>query len=159
MNATGPYGRTEVIEPRQCCFVGTTNKSSYLRDETGGRRFWPVLTGKIDTKALERDRDQLFAEAVVLYRKDEHWWPDRKFEAEQIAPEQEARYEGDPWEELIATWIDDKTRVTVTQVAFQALEVKSDRIGTADQRRIIAILERLGWKRGKDTRGRFYARP
>jgi hypothetical protein len=48
----------------------------------------------------------------------------------------------------------------VFQVAFEALRFDTARIGTADQRRITAILmERFGWKRGKDAWGRFFRRP
>jgi predicted P-loop ATPase len=148
------YGRSEVVEPRQCIFIGTTNKDTYLRDETGGRRFWPIKAGAIDIDALARDRDQLFAEAVARYRKGEPWWPEKDFERDHIMPQQAERYEADVWEESIAAYTGTKAKVTVGQVAHEALHIETPRIGTADQRRIIAALERLGWKRlKKDWKG------
>jgi predicted P-loop ATPase len=141
------YGRKEVIEPRQCVFIGTTNRDCYLRDETGGRRFWPIKVGRIDVDALTRDRDQIFAEAVQAYRQKAVWWPDKNFEREYIVPEQAARYEGDAWEEDISAYLAARTRVTLGEVAHNALFIEKPRIGTADQRRIAAALERIGWRR------------
>jgi predicted P-loop ATPase len=149
-----PHGRREVHEPRQVVFFGTTNKHTYLRDETGGRRFWPIKAGVIDTDALARDRDQLFAEAVTRYRNGVPWWPDRDFERKHMAPEQAARYEADAWEEAIAAYVGNKSKVTVSQVARDGVGIDMPRIGTADQRRVAAALEQLGWRRlPKDREG------
>jgi predicted P-loop ATPase len=117
------YGRREVIEPRRCIFVGTTNKDSYLRDETGGRRYWPIKAGRISLDALAHDRDQLFAEAVAAFQTGEHWWPDKSFEREHMIPQQEARYEGDAWEEMIKHYLDLQLqpRVTIGQIAKEPL--------------------------------------
>ena len=163
---TPKFGRKEVTEARQCVFVGTTNKRIYLRDETGGRRFWPVWCNKADIEALARDRDQLFAEAVHLFRQGAQWWPNAEFEQAHIAPEQEARYEADAWEDSISRFLaglppnlprgDYKDashpvapeKVTVVQVAHDALMLDAPKLGTADQRRIAAAMERLGWWRG-----------
>ena len=149
-----PFGRLEVHEPRQCTFIGTTNKSAYLKDPTGGRRFWPIKCGSVKVDGLEAARDQLFAEAVHLYRTGVNWWPERDFEAQHIAPEQAARYDNDCWEDKISEYIAQRDRVTVWQVAHEALFIETPRIGTADQRRIASVLEFLNWERlGKDWKG------
>jgi hypothetical protein len=152
------YGRKEVVEPRQCVFIGTTNHDLYLRDETGGRRFWPTRTGNIDLPTLKRDRDQLFAEAVVEFRKGVPWWPGKDFERRHIAPEQEARFESDPWEEPIAAYLVLKTKVLIGEVAAGALALEKSRFGTIEQRRIAGVLTKLQWKRNpkKDSKGNRY---
>lgn len=66
------YARRPSIFLRQCIFMGSTNDDRYLKDETGGRRFWPVactlsMDEEIDTDALARNVDQLWAEAYQAY--------------------------------------------------------------------------------------------
>jgi predicted P-loop ATPase len=152
------YGRLEVIEPRQCVFIGTTNKSVYLRDETGGRRFWPLKCGNIDIDRLEGDRDQLFAETVQLYKRGVLWWPNRDLETKIIMPEQAARFEADAWEETVRRYLLNLSRTTLAEVATNALGFRTERIGTS-VRRITAILTALGWKPGRSNSSRFWEKP
>jgi predicted P-loop ATPase len=173
-----PWGRKEVHEPRQCVFVGTTNKSLYLKDETGNRRFWPIKIGTIDIDGLRRDRDQLLAEAVVLFRNGEHWWPDAKFEQGCISVQQEARFEPDVWERPIAAFLNrlpednllQTKRTTILDIALYALDFEEERptstdeprgtpinrLTPRDQHRITEVLTHLGWEPKRNEHGRWW---
>jgi predicted P-loop ATPase len=81
-----PYARRSQPHPRQCIFGATTNRGTWMRDETGGRRWWPVRCGTIDIDALQQDRDQLWAEARDRLVAREPWWLDvpRLVEAQEM---------------------------------------------------------------------------
>jgi predicted P-loop ATPase len=153
-----PYGRRVMEAPRQSVFAGTTNSDSYLRDETGGRRFWPVRVQRADIDALTRDRDQLWAEAVSLYRSGRRWWFEDEGLLHQAAREQEARYSGDPWDDLIRSFVEHRSTVTVGDILETLLHIERARWGQADQNRVARILRSLGFdrKQRRDASGRYY---
>jgi predicted P-loop ATPase len=95
------YERKERREARQGVFVGTTNDDEYIRDDTGGRRYWPAKVVKVDLDWVERHRDALFGEAVKLIRNKHQYWPDRLFEKSIIAPKQDARQVFDQWTDRV----------------------------------------------------------
>jgi putative DNA primase/helicase len=86
------YGRVIEEHPRQCVLVGTTNESTYLRDRTGNRRFWPIPARKpVKTNWLAKYRGQLFAEAYALYLQSEPFTPTRDQEDRLFVPMQDSR--------------------------------------------------------------------
>ncbi|HOW75564.1 MAG TPA: VapE family protein, partial [Candidatus Competibacteraceae bacterium] len=103
------YGHHSGSYPRQTIFVGSTNRREWGQDETGMRRFLPVECHDINVEAVAECREQLWAEAVRRYQAQEAWWniPD----AER---EQDARFDYDAWEELIAAWIAQRCRLNAT---------------------------------------------
>lgn len=161
-----PYARMLSVEPRQCVFFGTTNESEFLRDPTGARRYWPVEVTMGRPEAVAAVRDQLWAEAVAAYRAGEKWWGDQAFELAQRAAVAE-RYDADPWEEIIAAWLDQpeadglpKMRTTTAAVAAGALRLGPAQLRSGEARRVAAVMKRLGWADWKDRRGtRGYVRP
>jgi putative DNA primase/helicase len=146
------FGRNVVAYPRRCVFVGSTNECTYLHDSTGGRRFWPVkvaVTRPIDADALRRDRDQLFAEAVIAYRNSESWWPTAEIHEQRLTEAQEERYIEDPWTGLVAQYLHELAadHTTVADVLTTAVKKDAAQWSRKDEMRVAEILKRAGWRR------------
>jgi predicted P-loop ATPase len=148
------YGRRSMDFPRQCVFAGTTNADAYLADETGNRRFWPVKLTGLRLEELKRDRDQLWAEAVVRFRANESWWLDREVEA-FAAEEQEQRRQGDPWEEPILDWLgrQTKTEHTVAEILTGALQREVGDWTQTDLNRVARCLRAHDYERAQVRTG------
>jgi hypothetical protein len=165
------YGRHRIDQPRRCIFIATTNDDTYLKSQTGNRRFWPVRTGKLDVDAIRRDRDQLWAEAAHLEATGvplslpEEFWPD-------AAVEQEKRRDHDPWDDLLANVqgaiSEDGTeeRIATTDLMTIHLNLRTaDKQTDAAAKRLSFCMARLGWTKppngfrigGKLVRG--YVKP
>ena len=146
------YGREDVYEPRRCIFAGSTNKDDWQRDETGGRRFWPVRVGSIDVDAIARDRRQLWAEAVHLYRAGERWWLEGEV-ADQAQAEVAERRPDDPWRADIARVVEGRAEVTTKEVLHELHVLPVDMTITLSKR-VAQELVALGWVRyGRVTTG------
>ena len=142
-----PYERHAQTVPRANIFVGTTNKEAYLKDETGNRRFWPVRAqGRCDLVALERDRDQLWAEAMARFQDGEIWYLTGDL-LQQSEAEQATRVEADPWTETILNYLD---MTPLTLVYYKGKDLQS--ITTRELLEQALGLDKLHWTSGNSRR-------
>ena len=154
------YGRSMIDFNRQCVFAGTVNPEGggYLKDGTGARRFWPIPVTKIDLRGLKAVREQLWAEAIFRYRKCERWHFHDPRMLKAAAEEAEERRQQDPWEPIIAKWLDSPDRahlrtegVTTSVIMRRALQMAPERQGRGEAMRAASALRAIGW--GKTARG------
>ncbi len=146
-----PYAALFVKEPRRNVFIGTTNEYDYVTDPTGARRLWPVRVGQLDIKAIEADRDQLWAEAHHRFSKDERWWlsKDEEALAEVI---REDRKPVDEWLDVIRKFAEDRLAQGATEIFNEevygagVLDIPVNHRGPHTGRRIGPIMAQLGWR-------------
>ncbi|PPE75462.1 hypothetical protein C3942_00775 [Solimonas fluminis] len=172
-----PYGRNAEDYPRECIFVGTVNNSDWQRDETGGRRYMPVVVRDVNIDAIRDVREQLWAEADARFKRGEPWHilPEGAYEA------QEQRYVEDIWAEQIYRWLEGKAAedrylarlgyyhrkpveiTTAADILLFALDVERKKQDKPLQTRVGNLMRRFGWgrqqKRLGATRVWQYTRP
>lgn len=171
-----PYGRRAIDVPRQWVACGTVNFDAYLKDESGNRRYWPVKAADVlDLFGLARDRDQLWAEAFTEYLEWERAndeaggtiptpWQVLPDEKPMFAVEQEARYEGDVYETMIARHLHHMPgdAITTEEILLDVLKLEISKWTPAEQRRIGKAMKSIGWVRKRRSSGArewFYERP
>ena len=117
-----PYGTFAENHPRQCIFIGTSNKPQFLpEDKTGNRRFLPVicdgnraaahpLANEEETREFVR---QCYAEALVIGK--EEGFPlvlDAKL-SEELLRIQETATPEDTWIGMIQEYLDNGTELSM----------------------------------------------
>lgn len=162
------YGRRVIERPRSAVFCGSTNSIEYLKDDEN-RRFLPVRVGSIDLPGLTAMRDQLWAEAVALYRQGARWWLEGQDLIGSAKDEQATRREHDAWESLMLNYCDGapgsspKADVSVEEFLEHAIGLPPERWEPIAQRRVARVLKHWGWeryqKRTGDTRKWRYRSP
>ncbi|MGI4856743.1 MAG: VapE domain-containing protein [Janthinobacterium lividum] len=160
-----PYGRRAIDVPRQGIFTGTVNFDTYLKDESGNRRYWPIkVVREIHLPGIAAIRDQLWAEAYFYYCA----WRDANERAGGTLPrpwdvagperhlftaEQDARYEGDVYESLIRPFLQERERVTMRQLLEDCLKLDVAKWGRNEERRVGKVMKSLSWVRKRASVG------
>lgn len=122
-----PYERRCDIFLRQCVFTGTTNKSDFLQDETGNRRFLIIHTGVnkpnknlFNLSAMD-DIKQAWAEVMHIYRTEKPQLvlsDSFKEEAEQLQANSTV---DDGKTGIIEEYLKDKDRTCALEIWQEAL--------------------------------------
>lgn len=152
-----PYGKRDIISPRQVVFAGTVNHDQYLRDSTGNRRYWPVRCGEMRLRgldSLESVVEQLFAEAVLRFKSGELWYPTEDADKELFGEQQSQREIGDVYEALISKGTAGRSEISMVDIFTDILDIEPAKMTRAEQTRVGEAMRQLGWVK-KRTGGRY----
>lgn len=158
------YARRSDDFPRQCVFVGTHNPSGdneYLKDDTGNRRYWPVVANKIDLVKTKEWRDQLWAEAMVKY-KDEILFIDNKESLDILNNVHKDREPATPYEQIIEDYAIARDRINNKEIIEHVFNKKINDLSYSELRSrqtIIGVwMKKNHWIKGQNDKRGWYFR-
>lgn len=148
-----PYDRVDSEYPRRTVFCASVNSQKFLKDDTGNGRFWVIECASVDYKH-EIDIQQMWAEALTLYRNGEAWHL-TPAEKAQLNEGNEKFRQVSPIEELITTLYDlgapNRRWVTATSVLIEIGYDKPTRAQATETGQILQNLEITKRSRGGRT--------
>lgn len=149
-----PYGSRLIKVPRQNVFIGTTNEEEYLKDATGGRRFWPIACGtEFNLEGLLAARDQMYAEALADFHAGEKAYPSADEQNRLFTPEQLKRGMSEPLEDVLVTWVGERIApFSMADVVMDGLKLTADKLTPALVTRLGYVLKNLGCEK-REHRG------
>lgn len=149
------FGHASGPVPRQTVFAGSTNEAAFLGDSTGQRRFWVREVGGCRPEAVAASRDQLWAEAMELWRQGEHWHLTRD-EAGLAAEAAEVYVQVDPWEESIRGYLAGRVSVTSREVLTHLFQLDPKDLNKGHEMRVATLLQAIGWVRTHTRTGKVW---
>lgn len=165
------YSNNRTSLPRRTVFFGTTNDEDYLTSVTGNTRWFPISTGNFDHKRLEREREQLFAEAMSVFQEnpDVAWWEEPCNIQAMLKAARDQRRSFNPYEESLSEWLDGKVepdRICCSETSWQdiakgflKLETPKEWKDKLLQMQITSALKALGWKKSRAENTTLWKRP
>jgi predicted P-loop ATPase len=155
------WGRYPITKPATASYIGTVNDDhGFLSDTTGNRRFMVVTIEKIDWSYTDIEPDQIWAQAVALYRAGEAW---------RLFPEEKKYQTEKNKEHLVSTALMDYVRMFFDldmpdECTMSAGEIGhhlrfmdapiGNTSGTGFAMELSRAMERLGVEKGTRDRGR-----
>lgn len=163
------YGRRAAVYPRQSIMIGSTNEDQYLKDATGNRRFWPIRchVGMIDTEKLEKNIDQIWAEAYECYLKARRDQPEGALNlslqsgtardlAKMLQDSRRAETTADAWAGIIAEWLEDRDKTCLLQIWCECFKRERDDYSTTVARTLAEAVRAVGGWETTGESSRFY---
>lgn len=146
-NYRKPYERRVTDNPRKCIFIGTTNRTQFLTDKTGNRRFLPIETYCNGYDLYEKEKEcraeilQCWLEAKHNFESGNYSLVANKEVLDQIK-EQQNSYVEDDWRiGVIEEYIRNKDRTCVKDIWDNAFNYKDKAITKKDCNDIVSIFD------------------
>lgn len=156
-----PYDRRPTDNPRRCIFIGTTNRTEFLTDKTGNRRWYPVTVNSDARFLYDNEKEckeyisQCWAEMKHAFDNNEDFAkPVESLNLLSEIKSKQKEVEQDDWREgVIENYLQGKIRTCLIEIWQNALY--KDRapyypeMKRRDSNELIAIVvNKLGWTRG-----------